>query len=127
MYKLAGLTTPGGVAATLQGPWIEEYQLPPWSSDYHFNINIQMIYWPCLATGRFEHFWPLWDMILGWMPQLQENAARFFGAKNALLMPHAVDDRCAGVGSFWTGMIDQACTAWMGQLAWHHYQAHSQQ
>ncbi|MBC8160164.1 MAG: hypothetical protein H7Z42_03010 [Roseiflexaceae bacterium] len=121
-YKLAGLTTPGGVAATLQGPWIEEYQLPPWSCDYHFNINIQMIYWPCLITGRFAHVWPLWDMILGWMPQLQENATRFFGVQDALLMPHAVDDRCTVVGTFWTGMIDQACTAWMAQLAWLHYQ-----
>ncbi|MBT3341661.1 MAG: hypothetical protein HN404_01575, partial [Gemmatimonadetes bacterium] len=46
MYKFAGLTQPDGVAATLQGPWIEEYQMPPWSSDYHFNINVQMCYWP---------------------------------------------------------------------------------
>lgn len=122
VYKLAGLTTPGGVAAALQGPWIEEYQLPPWSNDYHFNINIQMIYWPCLATGRFDHLWPLWDMILDWMPQLRQNAAHFFGTEDALLMPHAVDDRCAVVGSFWTGMIDQACAAWMAQLAWLHYQ-----
>ncbi len=121
LFKLAGLTTPGGVAASLQGPWIEEYQLPPWSCDYHFNINIQMVYWPCLAAGRSEHFWPLWEMILGWMPQLKENAAHFFGADDALMMPHAVDDRCAAVGAFWTGMIDQACAAWMGQLAWLHY------
>lgn len=121
IYKLAGLTMPGAVPASLQGPWIEEYQLPPWSCDYHFNINIQMIYWPCLVAGRFEHFWPLWEMILGWMPRLRENGAHFFGADDALLMPHAVDDRCAAVGAFWTGMIDQACAAWMGQLAWLHY------
>ncbi|MDQ5850721.1 MAG: hypothetical protein M3380_01370, partial [Chloroflexota bacterium] len=121
VYKLAGLTTPGGVPASLQGPWLEEYQMLPWSSDYHFNINIEMIYWPCLASGRFDHFWPLWEMILGWIPQLRDNAARFFGVPGALMMPHAVDDRCAAVGSFWTGMIDQACTAWMAQLAWLHY------
>jgi alpha-L-fucosidase 2 len=121
VYKLAGLTTPGGVAASLQGPWLEEYQMLPWSSDYHFNINIQMIYWPCLCTGRFDHLWPLWKMIAAWMPQLQYNASHFFGAADALMMPHAVDDRCAVVGTFWTGTIDQACTAWMAQLAWLHY------
>ncbi|MEN9938580.1 MAG: hypothetical protein RLZZ387_5159 [Chloroflexota bacterium] len=121
IYKLAGLTTPGGVPATLQGPWIEEYQLPPWSNDYHFNINVQMIYMPCLATGRFEHLWPMWELLLGWLPRLRDNAAHFFGAPDALMMPHAVDDRCAAVGAFWTGMIDQACTAWMAQLAWLHY------
>ena len=65
--------------------------------------------------------WPMWDMILGWLPRLRDNAAHFFGAADALMMPHAVDDRCAAVGAFWTGMIDQACTAWMAQLAWLHY------
>lgn len=120
VYKLAGLTTPGGVAATLQGPWIEEYQLPPWSCDYHFNVNIQMIYWPCLVTGRFAHLQPLWELLAGWMPQLQANGRAFFGADDAMLMPHAVDDRCAAVGAFWTGMIDQGCAAWMAQLAWLH-------
>lgn len=121
VYKLAGLTTPGGIPASLQGPWLEEYQMLPWSSDYHFNINIQMIYWPCLPTGRFDHFWPLWDMIMGWLPQLKDNAAKFFDAPDALMMPHAVDDRCQVIGNFWTGTIDQACIAWMAQMAWLHY------
>jgi hypothetical protein len=121
LYKQAGLTTPGGVAATLQGPWMEEYQLPPWSNDYHFNINIQMIYWPALATNRLAHFEPLWAMIRGWLPLLRENATKFFEVQDALLLPHAVDDRCGVVGSFWTGTIDHACTAWMAQMAWLHY------
>jgi len=38
MYKFAGLTNPKGVPAGLQGPWIEEYQLAPWSGDY-FSIS----------------------------------------------------------------------------------------
>ena len=119
--KQAGLTTPGGVAATLQGPWMEEYQLPPWSNDYHFNINAQLIYWPALATNRLEHFSPLWAMIDEWMPTLRANGEAFFGAKNALMLPHAVDDWCQVVGTFWTGTIDHACTAWMAQMAWLHY------
>jgi len=121
VYKQAGLTTPGGVAATIQGAWMEEYQLPPWSNDYHFNINEQMIYWPALATNRLAHFTPLWEMIRGWLPLLRENAAKFFEAADALMLPHAVDDRCGVVGSFWTGTIDHACTAWMAQMAWLHY------
>jgi hypothetical protein len=63
----------------------------------------------------------MWELILGWLPRLRDNGAHFFGAPGALLMPHAVDDRCAAVGTFWTGMIDQACSAWMAQLAWQHY------
>ena len=121
IYKQAGLTTPGGVAATLQGPWLESYQLPPWSCDYHFNINLQMVYWPCLATGHADHFQPLWDLIKSWLPQLQQAASAFFQNEHALMLPHAVDDRCRAVGTFWTGCIDSACTAWMAQMAWQYY------
>lgn len=121
LWKQAGLTTPGGVAATLQGPWMEEYQPPPWSNDYHFNINVQMVYGPCLATNRAQHLEPLWAMLRAWLPELQRNAAAFFGADDALMLPHAVDDRCQVVGSFWAGTIDHGCTAWVALMAWEHY------
>jgi alpha-L-fucosidase 2 len=121
LWKQAGMTTPHAEAATLQGPWMEEYQLPPWSNDYHFNINVQLIYYPALMTNRLEHFWPLWEMILEWLPTMQENGAKFFGNDKALMLPHAVDDECHVVGTFWTGTIDHACTAWVAQMAWLHY------
>jgi hypothetical protein len=60
-------------------------------------------------------------MIREWMPVLRENGENFFGCKGALLLPHAVDDRCQVIGSFWAGTIDHACTAWTGQMAWLHY------
>ena len=121
LWKQAGMTTPGGVAATLQGPWMEEYQLPPWSNDYHFNINVQLVYYPALMTNQLEHFAPLWELLETWMPTLRANGAAFFGDANALMLPHAVDDRCQVVGTFWSGTIDHACTAWVAQMAWLHY------
>lgn len=121
LYKQACVTPPQGVAAALQGPFNEDYQLPPWSNDYHFNINIQMIYGPALPSNRADHLTPLWSMMAGWMPELKKNGEAFFGRKGALLLPHAVDDRCRVVGTFWTGTIDHACTAWMAYLAWQHY------
>ncbi|MEE2657271.1 MAG: hypothetical protein VX733_02125 [Candidatus Latescibacterota bacterium] len=121
MYKFAGLTQPGGVAATLQGPWIEEYQMPPWSSDYHFNINVQMCYWPAYHGNRLEHLRPLFDMIRGWMPVLRHNARVFIGVDDGLMLPHAVDDRCTCMGGFWTGSIDHGCTAWVAQMMYRYY------
>ncbi|WP_139361679.1 glycoside hydrolase family 95-like protein [Spirosoma sp. 209] len=121
LYKQACVSPPQGVAATLQGPFMEDYQIVPWSNDYHFNINVQMMYWPALATNRLSHFSPLWRMMRGWMPTLRRNGESFFGRKGALMLPHAVDDRCHVVGTFWTGTIDHACTAWMAQMAWQHY------
>ena len=121
LHKLAGLTAPGGVAATLQGPWLEEYRLPAWGSDYHFNINLQMIYRACLPTNHLAHMEPLWDLVRAWWPRLAENGRCFFEADGAVMLPHAVDDRCQVVGQFWTGTIDHGCTAWTALLAWRHY------
>lgn len=121
LYKQACTTPPQGVACTLQGPFMEEYQLPPWSNDYHFNINAQMIYAPALTSNRLAHLDPLWAMIRSWWPRLQANAAAFFQTPQAMMLPHAVDDRCQVVGNFWTGAIDHGCTAWMALLAWQHY------
>src|SRR5207249_9395004 len=77
MYKFAGLTHPRGVAATLQGPWIEEYQMPPWASDYHFNINVQMCYWPAYQGNRLPHLRPIFDLVWSWRDKLRDNAKKF--------------------------------------------------
>jgi alpha-L-fucosidase 2 len=80
-----------------------------------------MIYWPALATNRTSHLKPLWRMFREWLPRMQATGEKFFGQPGALMIPHAVDDRLQVVGSFWTGTIDHACTAWMAQLAWLDY------
>ena len=121
MYKFGAMTAPTGVAAGLQGPWIEEYQLPPWSSDYHFNINVQMCYWPAYRGNRLRNLMPLFDLIHSWLPTLRENARLFAGIDDGYMLPHAVDDRCVCMGSFWTGCIDHACTAWVAQMAYDYY------
>jgi hypothetical protein len=118
MYKLAGLSVPGSPAATLQSPWVEEYRLPPWQSDYHFNINVQECYWPAFAGNYLPALEPLWEMIKRWEPRLRENARVFAGVPDGLQLPHAVDDRCTCMGGFWTGSVDHGSTAWMGQLMW---------
>ncbi len=121
MYKFAGLTAPHGVAATLQGPWIEDYQMPPWSSDYHFNINVQMCYWPAYHGNCLEHLRPLFDLIHSWMPVLKRNAKVFIDIDDGVMLPHAVDDRCTCMGGMWTGTIDHGCTAWVAQMMYRYY------
>ncbi len=121
LWKQACMTTPGGIAASLQGPWMEEYQPIPWSNDYHFNINVQMIYGAALPTNRAGHLAPLWRMLRDWLPELRRNAVAFFGADDALMLPHSVDDRCQVVGTFWSGTIDHGCTAWMALMAFRHW------
>ena len=121
MYKLAGLSRPGSPAATLQGPWIEEHRLPPWSGDYHFNINVQESYWPAYGGNYLAALEPLFELVRSWEPRLRHNARVFAGLDDGLMLPHAVDDRCTCMGGFWTGAIDHGSTAWTGQLMWLYY------
>jgi hypothetical protein len=121
MFKFAGLTNPAGVPATLQGPWIEEYQMPPWSSDYHFNINVQMCYWPAYHGNRLSHLKPLFEMVAGWTETLRHNARMFLGIDDGRMLPHAVDDRCTCIGGFWGGSLDHGCTAWVAQMMYRYY------
>jgi len=116
LYKFACFTNPTGVPASLQGPWIEEYQLPPWSSDYHFNINVQMCYWPAYKANRLKHLMPIFELVWSWRDKLRANAKAFVGIDDGYMLPHAVDDHCVCMGSFWTGTIDHACAAWMAQM-----------
>lgn len=121
MYKLAGLSVPGGPAATLQGPWVEEHRMPPWSGDYHFNVNVQECYWPCFAGNHPEALLPLVQMLGSWVERLQGNAQRFVGVTDGFQLPHATDDRGTAMTGFWTGFVDHGATAWTAQLFWLYY------
>jgi len=78
--------------AGLQGPWIEEYRMPPWAGDYHFNVNVQECYWPACGGNHPELLRPLFEMVWSWLPRLQRNARLFLGIDDGLLVPHATDD-----------------------------------
>ena len=116
LFRFQSMTAADGVTAGLQGPWIEDYGLPPWNGDYHFNINIQMCYWPAYRSGLWDNLRPLFDMVWSWREKLQANARHFLGIEDGYMLPHAVDDRCTCMGAFWTGTIDHACTAWIAQM-----------
>lgn len=52
-YLLLSSSRPGGLPANLQGLWNDSNQ-PPWASDYHTNINVQMNYWGAETTNLPE-------------------------------------------------------------------------
>jgi alpha-L-fucosidase 2 len=118
MYRIGCMSMEGSSGATLQGPWVEEYRLPPWQGDYHFNANVQLCYSPVFAGNHPELALPLFDLLERWKPRLQAYARSFTGAEDGLMLPHAVNDQCAAIGGWWTGAVDHGCTAWAGHLMW---------
>ncbi|RZM21106.1 MAG: glycoside hydrolase family 95 protein, partial [Pedobacter sp.] len=61
-YLLISSSRKGGLPANLQGLW-NESNMPPWGSDYHTNINIQMNYWLAEPTNLSECHFPYLDHI----------------------------------------------------------------
>ena len=53
---------PDALPANLQGIW-NAIDNPPWNSDYHLNINLQMNYWPAYVTNLLETAFPVINYI----------------------------------------------------------------
>jgi alpha-L-fucosidase 2 len=70
-YLLISSSRPGGLPANLQGIWADG-MTPPWSADYHININIQMNYWLSELTNLSELHMPF----LAFLGALQEDARK---------------------------------------------------
>ena len=125
MYKFGGATAdpgePNGAPCPLQGPWYEDYQIPPWGGDYHFNINVQECYWPAYGGNALERLRPIFELIFSWEPRLRHNAKVFVGIDDGVMLPHAVDDTGKAMSaSFWTGMMDHGSTMWMADMMWQY-------
>lgn len=60
--------------ANLQGLWNDALQ-PPWNSDYHSNINLQMNYWPAEVTNLAEASRPLHRFIQRLIPEWRKPVA----------------------------------------------------
>lgn len=60
--------------ANLQGLWNDALQ-PPWNSDYHSNINLQMNYWPAEVTHLAEAARPLHRFVQRLIPEWRKPVA----------------------------------------------------
>ncbi len=113
LYRLGASSVQGLDAMGLQGPWIEDHRMPPWSGDFHLNVNIQECYWPAFSGNCMESARPLVDFVRRLEPVAQEYARYLAGVDDGYHLPHAVDDTGACMGGFWTGSIDHGSTAWL--------------
>jgi len=121
-YLLISSSRPGGLPANLQGLWNDSND-PPWHSDYHANINIQMNYWPAEPTNLAECHEPLLQLIQSqlepWRKATQA-APEFKSASGpsrgwTVRTSHNIT---GGMGWEW----DNTSNAWYCQHFWWHYQ-----
>jgi len=120
-YLLISSSRPGGLPANLQGIWVDGL-LPPWSADYHININIQMNYWPSEITNLGELQEPFIDFIDALRPNARRTAREVYGMKG--IVAHYTTDPwhfTEPTGAIVFGMWPMGI-AWSCQNIWDHYQ-----
>jgi alpha-L-fucosidase 2 len=122
-YLLISCSRPGGLPANLQGLWNDSNQ-PPWHSDYHANINIQMNYWPAEPANLTECAEPFFDLVDSQLPAWRRAtaAAPEFNTADGKPAPRGFAIRTShnifgGLGWKW----DNTANAWYGWHFWEHY------
>lgn len=79
-YLLISCSRKGDLAANLQGIWNQSMR-PPWSSDYHTNINLQMNYMGAEAVNLAECTYPLYDLMDSLAIHGSKTAQKMYNAK----------------------------------------------
>ncbi|HEX2977221.1 MAG TPA: glycoside hydrolase family 95 protein [Bacteroidales bacterium] len=119
-YLLISSSRNGDLPANLQGIWAHGMR-PPWSADYHININIQMNYWPSEITNLGELQEPFIDFIDALRPDARRTAGEVYGMKG--IVAHYTTDVwhfTEPTGNIGYGMWPMGI-AWSCQNIWDHY------
>ena len=114
-YLLISSSRPGSLPANLQGLWNNSNN-PPWRSDYHSNINIQMNYWPAEPTNLSECAMPFFDYVNSLRGVRTEATRQHY--PNVRGWTVQTENNIFGAGSFkW----NPPGSAWYAQHFWEHY------
>ncbi len=119
-YLLISSSRAGSLPANLQGVW-NHSAAPPWKSDYHVNINLQMNYWPAEVTNLAETTQPLWDFIDSLKEPGQLAAERLLGARGWTLFLNTNAWGFSGVIKWPTAFWQPEGGAWLAQHYYEHY------
>lgn len=124
-YLLISSSRTPGVPANLQGLW-DEKLLPPWSSNYTTNINLQENYWLAEPANLSELHLVLTDFIRNLSRNGELSAQDYYGVKTgwnlghnsdiwAMTNPVGLEDGDPAWASWTMG------GAWIASHIWEHY------
>lgn len=114
-YLLISSSRKGGLPANLQGLWNESNN-PPWRSDYHSNINIQMNYWLAEPANLSECHFPYLDYINSIREVKKESTRKEYPGVRGWTVK--TENNTFGGGSY---LWNTPGSAWYMQGIWEHY------
>jgi hypothetical protein len=116
VYAMASSTRPDKTPPNLQGIW-NQYDIPPWHADFHFNTNVQECQWlPCISNHP-ELQEALVNKLTGdWLEQMRSYAKECFESPG-LAVPLCTDWLGRAIGGVHLG-LEMSLTAWIAQHLW---------
>jgi alpha-L-fucosidase 2 len=115
-YLLISCSRPGGLPANLQGLWNNSNK-PPWASDYHNNINVQMNYWSAESTNLSQCHIPLIDFIVAAQEPCRIATRKAFGESTRGWTARTSQSIFGGNGWEW----NIPASAWYAQHVFEHW------
>ena len=114
-YLLIGSSRTGGLPSNLQGIWAQELHTQ-WNGDWHFNVNVQMNYWPALNCNMVELHEPIVSLIESLVEPGEKTAKAYYNA------PGWIAHRATNPWGYTSpGMMDLGSAAWLCEHLWEHY------
>ncbi|MBI2299108.1 MAG: glycoside hydrolase N-terminal domain-containing protein [Armatimonadetes bacterium] len=119
-YLLCASSATASLPATLQGRWCDELQ-PPWNSDLHQDVNLQMAYWGAEQGGLQAYHEALFRHLERQVPHGREAARKLYGC-DGIWLPIQTDPwgRCTPESDGWAVWIGAA--PWLAQHLWWHWE-----
>jgi len=113
-YLMISSSRPGCMPANLQGLWNNSNN-PPWRSDYHTDVNIEMNYWFVDQANLSECFLPLSEWINSIREVRKAETQAEFNTRGWMF--HAENGLFGGSTWKWS----KGDAAWVAQNLWDHY------
>jgi alpha-L-fucosidase 2 len=115
-YLMIACSRPGSLPANLQGLWNESNR-PPWRSDYHANVNVQMNYWFVEPANLAECVVPFFDYVESQTEVRREHTKKQYGGNVRGWTTHYENGIFGGGGYKWYNVG----SAWYASHFWEHY------
>ncbi|MCX4825434.1 glycoside hydrolase family 95 protein [Streptomyces sp. NBC_01142] len=119
-YLLIASSRAGSLPANLQGVW-NNTTGPPWSADYHVNINLQMNYWPAEVTNLAETTAPYDRFVEALRAPGRRTAREMFSTAGWVVHNETNPFGFTGVHDWATAFWFPEAAAWLTQQLYDHY------
>lgn len=119
-YLLIASSRAGSLPANLQGVWNNSTN-PPWSADYHTNINLQMNYWLAEVTNLAETTAPYDRYVMAMLEPGRRTAKETFGTPGWVVHNETNPYGFTGVHDWSTAFWFPEAAAWLTQQMYEHY------